>query len=101
MPFASVCTRSYCDAVKDAVGVSFQVEGCEGVVDGVPRPGLDGPAALRAGGVCVGVVEGLDDAATPSRDLHTLAVCRGNRGHRWAEEVVMDTIDSNLAWIDA
>ena len=87
------CARSYLDVVVHAVAAPLQVEGGEGVAHCVPRPGLDGPAALRAGWVCVGVVGRLNDAATLAGDLHPLAVCRGNHGHRWPDKVVIDTID--------
>jgi len=75
----SSVARSYFDVVEGAAVCHLQVEGGEGVVDGVPHRGLDGPAALGAHRVVVGEVERLDDAAMPG-DQHALAVCRRGDG---------------------
>lgn len=56
----SVKTWVYLDIVIDtAAGRTLQLESSEGVVDSVPRGGLDGPAALGGCWVNAGKVQRL------------------------------------------
>lgn len=57
-PADEQCAPAYRDPVEGAAaGGGLQLEGGEGVVDGVPRAGLDGPAALGVVWVVVGEVQ--------------------------------------------